>query len=97
MKRRSSLRRRATPIPVGLAMISSPLCRMHRCSARYDRDDDVLIARTAADVSLEPAAHAIGCRIRVPLREVDGAHDHAGRAEAALQTVVLVKRLLHGM
>src|SRR5215813_9628400 len=60
--------------------------------------DDVVVAGAAADIAfelmtngrlVEPAA--------MPLHDVDRGHDHAGRAEAALQTVIVAERLLHRM
>src|SRR6185436_5696631 len=60
--------------------------------------DDVVVARAAAQVALEALAHRVLVEIAALAgREVDGGHDHAGGAEAALQAVVLAERLLHGM
>src|SRR5438552_1825125 len=52
--------------------------------------DDVVVARAAAQVALEPLAD--GVLVELPalgLGQRHGRHDHAGRAEAALQAVVL--------
>src|SRR3546814_19329610 len=47
--------------------------------------DDVVVAGAAADVAFQLVANGILVRVRMALHEVDGAHDHARRAEAALQ------------
>src|SRR5918996_3555417 len=90
MKRRSSLRRTEAPIP-SVAIASAP----HVRGGRLNRLDDVVVAGAAAQVALEPLADlGFGGR-RVALHQVDRAHDHAGRAEAALQPVMLAERRLH--
>ena len=43
------------------------------------------------------AAHVIEIAVRIALDEMRAAHDHARRAEAALQGVVLDERLLYRM
>src|ERR671911_66369 len=58
---------------------------------------DVLVARAAAQVPFQAFPYLLLRRVRVLLQEADGGHDHAWRAVAALETVRLVKRLLHGM
>ena len=74
----------------------SAACRdaLHVRSGGQDRLDDVVVARAAADVALEPLAHLVLARVGVLLQQVGGAHQHAGRAEAALQAVMLAERLL---
>ena len=57
--------------------------------------DDVLVAGAPAQVALDPFADLGLARVRVLAEQVDRRHDHAGRAEAALQRVALVERLLH--
>src|SRR5882672_754330 len=56
---------------------------------------DVLVAGAAAQVALEPVPDLVLRRVRIALEQVRGSHDHAGCAEAALQGVLLVERLLH--
>src|ERR671920_494434 len=90
MKRRSSLRRTDAPIP-SVAMASTP----HLGGRRADRLDDVVVAGAAAEIALEPLADFLFRGIRIALHEIDRAHDHAGRAKAALQAVVLAERRLH--
>ena len=59
--------------------------------------EDALIAGTATHVALDPVAD-LGVRRRgVAGEQVGRRHDHAGRAEPALQRVVVTERLLHRM
>ena len=59
--------------------------------------DDVVVAGAAAEVPLEPFADRLLAR-RVPvLDQRDRRHHHPRRAVAALERVVVVERLLHGM
>src|SRR3990172_913007 len=52
--------------------------------------DDVVVAGAAAQVALEPLADGVVVELAArALHEVDGGHDHARGAEAALQAVVL--------
>src|SRR5690606_35434552 len=59
--------------------------------------DDVVVARAAADVAFEPVPHLFLGRLPVAHAQLDRTHDHARRAEAALEPLVLAKRLLHRM
>ena len=69
--------------------------RRHRlASGRDDGLDDVHVPRAAADVPLQRDAHVLLGRVRVPREQGGGAHQHPGRAVAALERVVLVERLL---
>ena len=65
------------------------------CGGRGDRLDDVVIAGAAAEIALQPLADLFLGGIRIALHQIDRAHDHARRAEAALQRMVLAKRRLH--
>src|ERR687897_635581 len=58
---------------------------------------DVLVARAAAQVPFQALPYLLLRRVWILLQEADGGHDHARRAVAALETVRLVKSLLHGM
>src|SRR5271166_2771326 len=113
MKRMSSLRLTETPMPVALilslslrnGLLASVLLgglRRHRARhlarALGDRFHDVVVAGAAADVALEPVADRSLVKIRaLAIDEVDRGHDHARRAEAALQAVVVLEGLLHRM
>src|SRR5205085_162593 len=59
--------------------------------------DDVVVAGAPAEVPLEPVADLVVARVRMLVQEARGRHDHPRRAIAALQGMVLVERLLHGM
>ena len=56
-----------------------------------------MISGTAANVTFETFTNILLARVRVLFDKFNGAHHHAGRAETALQAMVLVKRLLHRM
>src|ERR1700694_451334 len=71
---------------------------LHGGGAGLDRLDDVMIAGAAAKMAFELFAH--GALVEVMAlapHHVDGRHDHAGCAKAALQAVVLAEGLLHRM
>src|SRR6516162_934594 len=109
MKRWSSLRRTAAPIPVALmaappvVTLTSLLCSALSCSAHglgagRNHLDDVVVAGAAADVALELLADGVIVEVvTLAPDHVDRGHNHAGRAVAALQAMVLPKRLLHRM
>src|SRR5262245_36554068 len=70
----------------------------HSGGAGEHGGDDVVVARTAADVALKIGAnHLFAHPAATPLHDIDGSHDHAGRAEAALQAMMLAEGLLHGV
>src|SRR5260370_1381460 len=75
------------------AMMLAP----HRARAGLHGLDDVVIAGAAADVAFQPFAYVLLAGIGVMAGEVDGAHDHARGAEAALQPVMLAEGGLHRM
>src|SRR5581483_8971515 len=93
-KRASSLRR--TGCPTGLARLTASFAPMsalrHRCCGRSNGFHDVVIAGAAAEIALEPFANRALVGVRMALHEIDRAHHHAGRAEAALERVMLAKR-----
>ena len=60
----------------------------------HDRLDDVHVARAAADVPLQRDADLLLGRAGSALEECGRAHQHPGRAVAALEGVVLVEGLL---
>src|SRR5882724_10934741 len=111
MKRWSSLRRTGAPIPVAPMTTSSVgtacLCALsgglavsllHRLGAGRNRLDDVVVAGATAEITFELVPNGgIVEIVALAVNHVDRSHDHAGRAIAALQPVVLAERLLHGM
>src|SRR5262249_17753632 len=62
-----------------------------------DRFDDVLVSGAPAQVAFEAVPYRAVVRVGVLGEQVDGLHDHAWRAEAALQRVVVAERLLDGV
>ena len=79
----------ADPVPLG------GLCGLavhQRPAPAGDRLDDVVVAGAAAEIALEPLADLLlGEAVGMLLHEVDGAHHHARRAEAALQGVMFAE------
>src|SRR5207248_7983587 len=61
------------------------------------RLDDVVVAGAAAEVALEPHADLLLRRVGVALEQLLGRHDHAGRAEPALEAMLVPEGLLQGM
>ena len=102
ISRWSSLRRRSRPISLAASAGRSWVAvtgHLLRWSARGRRRvlhglHDVVVARAAAQVALEPEPDLLLGGVRVLLQQVDALHDHPGRAEAALQPVALPERLL---
>src|SRR5262245_48508079 len=64
----------------------------HGRGAGQHGSHDVVIAGTAADVALKVLAdHLLAYPSPTSRHDVDGGHDHAGRAEAALQAMMLAE------
>src|SRR4026208_18830 len=92
-KRASSLRSTDRPMKPGVGAFTACSSSLaHRGGAGLHGLDDVLMAGAAAQVAVEPVADGGFARRVVVLHEVDRAHHHAGRAEAALQAVALLER-----
>src|SRR4051794_39282957 len=102
MKRGSSTRLMLAPRTSGAASVvisASPALRRrarargrsgpHGLGGVADSGDDVLVASTATEVAFDRVADLGVGRIRVARQQVDRGHDHARRAEAALETVLL--------
>src|SRR5262245_35504173 len=99
MNRGSSRRLMLAPNSLAVAMMGppSPSALRHLLGGPLDRLDDVVVAGAAAEVALELVPDLLlGC-VRVPLDQLHRRHDHARRAEAALQPVLLPEALLHGV
>src|SRR5919112_805789 len=75
---------RGTPPPTyfsGASVTPMPLFPLARLSSGLlDGLDDVLVARAAAVVALEPLPDLLLRRVRVLLKQAHGSHDHARRA-----------------
>src|SRR2546428_4422686 len=93
MKRGSSRRLMLEPRSLAVAIIA-PLLGRHLLGGVLDGLDDIVVAGAAAEVALEPVPDLALRRARVALDELSGRHDHARRAEAALQSVLLPEAVL---
>src|ERR1700751_1619127 len=69
----------------------------HRLGSRLDGLDDVHVARAAAEVALQTPANLVFGRVGVLLEQVRRGDDEAGRAVAALQSVLVPEGLLDRM
>src|SRR2546427_219216 len=69
----------------------------HVFGGPLDRLHDVVVAGAATEVALELVADLLFRRLRVALQQLVGGHDHARRAEAALEPVLLPEALLDRM
>src|SRR6266850_2929 len=92
MNRGSSRRLLAFPNSrpsVTVAIAAPLLLRRHVLGRPLDRLHDVVVTRAPAEVALELVADLLLRRLRVALEDLGGRHDHARRAEAALEAVLL--------
>src|SRR5438093_4305625 len=96
MKRGSSRRLMLEPISFAVAM-ALPLSRRHLLGSPLDGLDDVVVAGAAAEVAFQPVADLGLRRPRRALEELGGRHDHARRAEPALQAVLFPEAFLDRM
>src|SRR5437763_424200 len=70
----------------------------HVAGAGGDRLDDIVVAGAAAKIAFELFADRLLVEIvALAAHEIDRGHDHARRAEAALQTMMLAESFLHRM
>src|SRR5712692_8442420 len=95
--RRCSLR-----ILVRLRLLLAPTYRSGGLYAHMFRGilhgtDNVLVACAAADVAFERLTNLSFSGVGVVLQKLGGGHNHAGRAEAALQTMFLPEAFLKGV
>src|ERR671925_612842 len=98
IRRGSSTRLMRAPITLVVVASSTWVVMTSPHRRRADGLDDVLVAGAAAEVALEPAPDLrLGEPVAVRAEELDAAHDHARRAEAALERVVLPEGLLERM
>src|SRR5687768_8528618 len=100
MKRASSTRLTLCPIPrtpfpvVAIAAPSDRRAGAHALAGRLDRLDDVLVAGAAAEVAADRPSDLLLRRRRVALQQRRPHQHHRRGAEAALEPVLLVERLL---
>src|SRR5690349_16904326 len=100
MSRGSSRRRMRLPTRVSvLVMVVAMLVSSGSCLGcrGFDRVDDVLVAGATAEIAFEAVPDFLFSRVRIPFEQLSRGHDHAGRAEAALQAVLIPERLLDRM
>ena len=64
---------------------------------RKDCFYDVVVARAAANVTLELVADGFFIECVVAINHVNRADDHAWRTKSALQPMILAKCFLHGV
>src|SRR5690349_20267949 len=96
MRRGSSLRRMLLPTRVsGLLMVVAILCA--RLSRSLDCADYVLISGAPAEISFQTMPDLVVGWVRIIRQQLFRAQDHARRAEAALQPVLVPERLLYGV
>src|SRR3954467_8699160 len=98
------MRPRPLRVPLPLAHSRRSSCdlpaagRIQHLLRLQHRLGDSAIGAAATEISAHAFAHALGLVAGLSLLDqTDGAHDLAGRTEAALQAVVSKKRLLHRM
>src|SRR3989441_4316931 len=97
MKRASSLRLTLCPMPpISTAILGLPSRGLPLRARRVlDRLDDVHVASAAAEVAGDRLPYLELARVRVRRDERGRRHHHSRRAEAALETVLLVEAFLH--
>src|SRR5688500_6363910 len=91
--RRGGDRRRAP----GRCVDVAPSFRRELLGGRMDGAHDVMVARAPAEIPLETGADLLLGRMRVAAEQLVRRHDHSGRAEAALKSVLFGERLLQRM
>src|SRR5579863_9688830 len=74
------------------------LRNLHAAGGIKHRLDDVVVTGAAADIAFQfvPDGRLVELAA-VAMDDVDRRHDHAGRAVAALQAMIVAKRGLHRM
>ena len=86
---------RPRPIAERLGRLRRAPTRPRQLAGRLlDRLDDVHVAGAAAEVAADPLPDLLLVRVRVLVEQPGRLHDHARRAEAALEAVLVPERLL---
>jgi len=70
---------------------------LHHLGAALHRLDDIDVARTAAEITVEPVIDLVVRGIGIVLEHRTDCHDHARRAKPALQRMAISESLLHRM
>src|SRR5689334_7642345 len=89
MSRGSSRRRMLLPTRVSGLVIVVAILRTRLCRGSLHRVDDVLVTGAAAQVAFESVANFLFGGVGVVGEQLPGAQNHAGRTEAALQSVLV--------
>src|SRR5216684_1411802 len=99
MKRASSLRLTLWPMPpISTATLGLPFRGLARLARRVlDRLHDVHVAGATAEIAGDRLADLELARVGIRRDQRRGRHHHPGRAEPALQAVLLVESLLYGV
>src|SRR6202043_2644936 len=70
----------------------------HGASPGCNRLDDIVVTGATAEIAFELVPDRLVVElVALAVHDVDGGHDHARRAIAALQAMMLAECLLHGM
>src|SRR5689334_464515 len=98
MRRGSSRRRTFLPTSSSglLMVVVAMLCPLPRGRGLHGVDD-VLIPGASAEIAFEAVANFFISGIRIIREKLFAHHDHAGRAETALQAVLVPEGLLQGV
>src|SRR5579864_7635078 len=100
MSRGSSRRRMRLPTRVSvLVMVVAMLVSSGSCLGcrGFHRVDDVLVAGATTEIAFEAVPDLFFGRVGIPLEQLSRGHDHTGRAEAALEAVLVPERFLDWM
>src|ERR1700694_2032056 len=99
MKRASSLRLTLWPMPpISTAISGLPFRGLARLARRVlDRLHDVHVAGATAEVAGDRLANLELAWVGIRRDQRRRRHHHPGRAEPALEAMLLVESLLHGM
>src|ERR1700751_3982231 len=90
-RRSGSMNERQAWLFGGLRHLHARCCVQHRL-------DNVVVAGAAADIAFKLMAHGRFIELAaIAVDDVDRGHDHARRAEAALQAMIVAERRLHRM
>jgi hypothetical protein len=74
------------------------LPRAHRGSPGLNGPDDVVVTGATTNIAIKLRANRMFVDVvAVSPNHIDGRHDHPRRAKSALQAVIFVESLLHGM
>src|ERR1700730_2937951 len=99
MRRGSSRLRILLPTKVSVLVIVVAMVslRLRLCRGGFHRVDDVLVAGATAQIAVQAVTDLFLARLGIALDNLLDRHDHAGRAETALQPVLVPKGFLYGV